>query len=100
MKPVERFQKLRKDVMQAIRQELLIDNHCKSYEGTFEWTACYPNYFDDDTGESGPTYYVLTLHCYVLGPARHYEWAGKTMDEALDKAEAEIYSWIGGDDNG
>ena len=100
MKPIERFQRLRKVVMQAIKEQLAIDCSCKSYEGTFEWTVCYPNYFDDETAEMGATYFVLTLHCYVLGPARHYDWRGKTMDEALDKAEKEIYSWIGGADNG
>lgn len=34
------------------------------------------------------------LHCYVIGPSRHYEWRGRTMDEALDKAEADINTWI------
>ena len=95
MKPMERFNRLRKTVMDAIARELAIDSHCKSYEGAFEWRACYPDYFEDADAESGACYFVLTLHCYVLGSARHYDWHGKTMDEVLDKAEKEIASWIG-----
>ena len=96
MKPIERFRRLRKVVMKAIEEQPADDPCCKSYEGAFEWTVCYPNYFDDETGDSGADHYVLTLHCYVLGPARHYDWRGKTMDEVLDKAEKDIDSWIGG----
>ena len=90
----ERFFELRKKVMKAIERELDSDPHCKSYEGAFEWTVCYPNYFEDDAGDMGATHFVLTLHCYVLGPARHYDWHGKTMEEVLDKAEKDIFKWI------
>ena len=89
-----RFDALRKKVMAAIEEQLACDSHCKSYEGTFEWTTCYPNYFDDEKGIAGPNLYVLELHCYVLGPARHYRWTGKTRSEVLDKAEKEIGSWL------
>lgn len=89
-----RFDALRKLVAEAIRKELEIDFHCKSYEGTFEWTVCYPNYFEDNDGTAEPNYYILTLHCYVLGPARHYEWRGETKAEVLDKAEREIKLWL------
>lgn len=97
---MERFFALRKRVMKAIHEQLLIDCGCKSYEGAFEWTVCYPNYFEDDTGDMGATHFVLTLHCYVLGPARHYDWHGKTMDKVLDQAEKDILKWIGGDEDG
>lgn len=99
MSAMDRFRKLRKRVMKAI-SEIDLSYGCKSYEGTFEWTVCYPNYFEDETGDMGSTSFVLTLHCYVLGPARHYDWYGKTMDEVLDKAEKEINSWIGGAEDG
>lgn len=95
----KRFIELRKKVMKAI-SEIDLSYGCKSYEGTFEWNVCYPNYFEDETGDSGVCSFVLTLHCYVLGPARHYNWSGKTMDEVLDKAEKDIYEWIGEADNG
>lgn len=91
----ERFVALRKKVMAAIKRELEIDCSCKSYEGTFEWKICYPDYFEDEEGVLAPDHYVLTLHCYVLGPARHYEWRGRTATKVLDKAEREIESWLG-----
>lgn len=89
----QRFDALRKKVMAAIGEQLADDPHCKSYEGTFEWTTCYPNYFDDEKGVAAPNYYVLELHCYVLGPSRHYRWDGRTRTEVLDKAEKEIEAW-------
>ena len=90
----QRFDELRKLVMREIEQCLEYDGHCKSYEGTFEWTTCYPNYFEDPEGTAAPNLYVLELHCYLLGPTRHYRWDGKTREEVLDKAEQEIKSWI------
>jgi len=94
-----RFHALRKKVMDAVKEQLEYDGHCKSYEGAFEVTVCYPNYFEDENASQGPAYYVITLHCYVLGPHRHYDWHGKTFAEALRKAEDEINSWLGGADN-
>lgn len=94
MEKLDRFNRLRQKVMQAIREQLEYNPACKSYEGAFEWTVCYPNYFEDEEGIQKPSAYILTLHCYVLGPARHYDWRGKTMDEALDQAEKDIAGWI------
>ena len=88
-----RFLALRRRVMRAIRRALREDPCCKSYEGTFELLVGYPDYFDgENTAE--PDFFKITLHCYVLAPARHYEWKGKTFKEALDSAEREIDSWI------
>lgn len=95
MSDKERFIQLRKKVMAAIKRELEQDSCCKSYEGTFEWTVCYPDYFEDESGDAKPNYYVLTLHCYVLGPSRHYEWRGRTKAKVLDDAEQDIESWLG-----
>ena len=88
---IDRFLTLREKVFFAIQKELQMDGHHKSYEGTFEITTCYPNYFDN---ANEPDFYTITLHCYVLGPKRHYEWVGKTLDEALDNAEREITEWL------
>ena len=90
----ERFQKLRKKVMDGIADALKEDNGCKSYEGTFEVIADFPNYFDDENATRGAEGYVIRLHCYVLGPSRHYEWHGKTFAEAITKAEHDIDSWM------
>ena len=96
----ERFLTLRRKLFEAIRKELEIDCGCKSYEGTLEVTLCFPNYFEDEYCDEGVTYYVIELHCYVLGPNRHYRWDGRSFDVALRKAERDIYSWIGGAENG
>ena len=91
-----RFKALRKAVMDAIAEELREDGHCKSYEGAFELIVGYPNFFEDEAATSGPDSCCIRLHCYVLGPSRHYDWIGKTFSEALDKAEKEVKSWIEG----
>lgn len=90
----QRFQTLRQRVMKAITEELKRDDYCKSYEGTFEIVTCYPDYFEDESGKCGPNAYCVRLHCYVLGPNRHYEWFGNTLSEALDDAERDINRWI------
>jgi hypothetical protein len=91
----ERFLTLRKKLFEAIGIELAEDNGCKSYEGALEVTLCFPNYFEDEYCDEGVILYVIELHCYVLGPSRHYRWDGRSFDVALRKAERDIYSWIG-----
>ena len=93
-KEQERFVALRKRVMNAIAKEFEEDCYGKSYEGTFELIVGYPNYYEDEDGAQGPDSYCVRLHCYVLGPGRHYDWFGKTFGEALTKAEREIGSWL------
>lgn len=90
----QRFQRLRQRVMLAIKARLAEDPYCKSYEGTFEWFVSFPSYFEDGEGTKGPDSYCLLLHCYVLGPARHYKWYGATPEEALNRAEKEIETWL------
>ena len=101
-KEYKRFISLRRRVMQAIHRELELDDSCKIYEGTFEILVSYPNYFDlkYDNKPDKPDFYIIRLHCYVLGPGRHYEWRGRTLKNALDKAEKDINKWIREDDNG
>ena len=90
----ERFDALRKLVMNAIGRELEIDYCGKIYEGILEWTVRYPDCYDDPEAKAGPEFYVLKLHCYLLGPSRHYEWRGRTPEIVLNKAEKEIKSWL------
>lgn len=90
----QRFQRLRQLVMLAIKARLSEDPCCKSYEGTFEWLVSFPSYFEDGEGTKDPDSYCLLLHCYVLGPARHYKWCGATPEEALAEAEKEIKIWL------
>jgi len=85
-----RFFELRQNVFNQIEAALQEDSHCKSYEGAMR--LGFPNYFERDNEDSCMRCAVL-LDCYVLGPARYYEWYGRTFTEALDKAEKEIESW-------
>lgn len=89
----ERFCRLRKIVAKEIERQLAIDCCCKSYEGTWELTVSYPNYFEDETATAKPDFYQITLHCYVIGPSRHYRWSGKSWDECLNKCELDIDEW-------
>lgn len=95
-KDYKRFLTMRRRVMNAIRIELEEDPCCKSYEGTFEILVSYPDYFERtyENKQDDPNFYIIRLHCYVLGPGRHYEWRGKTFKEALDKCEKDINEWI------
>lgn len=93
-KSYKRFLVLRRKVMAGIKKALAIECPCKSYEGFMELVIEFPDYFELENSEDAPNWYVIRLHCYVLGPARHYEWRGRTLDEALDKAEEEINQWI------
>lgn len=89
----QRFNRLRKIVAEEITRQLAIDCFCKSYEGTWELTVSYPNYFEDETATEKPDFYKITLHCYVIGPGRHYGWCGKSWDECLNKCELDIDRW-------
>lgn len=84
MEELERFFKLREDLFAAIKHQLTIDSHCKSYEGLM--SIVWPCYFDDE--------YLIKLDCYIIGPSRHHFWTGKSITEALDRAEADIREWI------
>ena len=96
----ERFDDLRRrlwDLLYAVD----FSDGCKSYEGALEVHVEYPDYFfclvnnEDKPQIPSPSYYCITLHCYVLGPARHYEFKGKTFCEALDGFE----KWISNEEN-
>jgi hypothetical protein len=85
MSKIDEFRAL---VFDGIETCLRVDGHCKSYEGTVE--VKYPNYFE----RTSENQCVVTLHCYVLGPSRHYTWFGTTLDEALDRAFADVRQWV------
>ena len=66
----------------------------KSYEGAWEITFGIPDAIDDPEAVKGPDYCKITLHCYLVGPGRHYDWKGKTPNEALKKCKADVEKWI------
>lgn len=88
------FSAVRKQVADYITEYLKDDCGHKSYEGTWELLVSFPSYFDDDTATASPDFYRVTLHCYVLGPHRHYNWDGKSFMEALNKCKHNIGQWI------
>ena len=91
---LNRLAEVRAELFAAIKKALEEDDYCKSDEGCFEITL--PNYFESQYGEpEGP--WAVTLHCYVIGPGRHYTWVGDTLAEAVDKACREIRAWLSGE---
>lgn len=92
MEARQQFLELRTFVFNKIKQSLDEDGGCKSYEGSMRIIEQYPDYFEVGDGQMYPTYQI-ELDCYVYGPSRHYTWSGKTLLEAVQKADAEIKSW-------
>jgi len=97
----QRFVQLRAELFTAIAQSLAEDGHCKSYEGAL--SVSLPNFFEEraahehDYGWLREEAWGIELHCYLIGPNRHYRWSGVSFDEALCKAELDIRAWIAGD---
>lgn len=89
----ERFCRLRKTVARTIDEYLKEDCGHKSYEGTWELLISFPNFFEDETAEAKPDFYQIKLHCYIVGPGRHYEWSGKNWNDALKKCKKDVYEW-------
>lgn len=70
----------------AIKRELEQDGHCKSYEGAIEVYA--PGHVN--LGEP----WSVKVHCYVLGPNRHYAYTGKTLSDCVDLMNSDLDEWI------
>jgi hypothetical protein len=82
-----RIEKLREKVFDHIKKSLEECGHCKSYEGAVR--IVYPTYFT----RGDPDCWGLELHCYLIGPSRHYEWRGNILAVCIDKAEKDINHW-------
>ena len=89
---IVRFNRLRKMVDEAVEKEWARGEPGKSYEGAWEVSAEFPS-TDDGGANAGACYWKIVLHCYLIGPSRHYSWNGKTFEEALDKCEMDIKMW-------
>lgn len=85
------FFELRKKVNEAIRHAWASGEPGKSYEGIWEVTCEYPG--ADEGDAEGPCAWMIVLHCYLLGPSRHYSWRGKTFGEALKDCKREVEQW-------
>lgn len=95
-----RFVQIRSELFKAIAQSLAEDGHCKSYEGAL--VIHLPNYFEESEATRGYGWFgtgawTIEMHCYLIGPNRHYRWEGKSFEDALHKAETDIRAWIAGD---
>lgn len=69
---------------ELVRRELALgDGHRKHYEGATDLEVSLPA--ADDTDPSAISM-AVTLHCYVLGPERHYRFEGTDADLQLLEA--------------
>lgn len=88
--PTAKIDALRQLVFAGIDVALAVDGHHKSYEGALGVEALWPSRFEPDHVES----YAVHLHCYVLGPSRHYDWIGPDPDAVIDEATAAVRQWV------
>lgn len=95
----QRLMTLRAELFAALTLALEEDPHSKSYEGHFRVLHSLPNYYEDRRGDHGDWPWRIYLDCYVIGPNRHYIWAGQTFAEALTHAEIDVRAWIAGNDD-
>jgi hypothetical protein len=83
------LEELRARLNAAILRAFAEDGYGKSYEGA--WDIDLPSVSDDQVR--------LSLHCYVVGPHRHYEWTGATLSECVAKARVTVEPWFSGDES-
>lgn len=94
IKGYEDFIELRRWFMAQLRKIDMSNGH-KRYEGIFELTVSYPDFFEY-TGNQAldkPDFFEIKLHCYVIGPHRNYEWRGNTMEEVIKKCKNDLIEW-------
>lgn len=91
---IAEFSALRKRLAEALAALLKEDPHHKSYEGSWELTFCFNDVFRDPEGDAPPYFFMIRLHCYLIGPSRHYEWGGTSWEEALLRCRHDVEMWI------
>lgn len=91
---IAEFSALRKRLAEALAALLKEDPHHKSYEGSWELTFCFNDVFRDPEGDAPPYFFLIKLHCYLMGPSRHYEWGGTSWEEALLRCRHDVEMWI------
>lgn len=83
-----RIIQLRERVRTSTYEAMKGDGHHKSGEGSVSVSFCLPNIFDGDTPS-----WLVGVYSYVLGPNRNHIFHGKTLPEALAKAEDAVGEW-------
>lgn len=87
------FDEVRKVVSKAITYEKCVMHEPgKYYEGEWEIRFDYPGWDEDSEGVAQPEWCVIVLHCYLIGPSRHYEWRG-TLQDAITRCKKETEQW-------
>jgi len=64
----------------------------KRYEGQIKAEAYLPSIHNPEIDD--PASASLTLHCYLLGPSRHYKWTAPTLEQALQVAIEDVETWV------
>ena len=85
------FFKLRKKVNEAIRHAWANGEPGKPYDGEWEVTCCYAGAYEGRVEFREE--WKIELHCYLLGPGRHYFWLGRTFEAALKQCKADVEEW-------
>lgn len=81
---LHRLAALRERLCLAIHRAIARDGHHKSYEGHMEVEL--PDAFGGRCSAQ--------LHCYVIGPSRHYGWMAERLHDLVNMMERDIDQWI------
>lgn len=88
------FTKLRKKLNNCINYLRDRGEPGKSYEGLWEITIGTPDATEDPNAELPPDWCKIVLHCYLVGPSRHYQWTGKSVEETFKRCKKDVEKWI------
>ena len=83
---IERFTSLRQRVLDEIERQRKKGELGKMADGDMELIYRIKN--------DGFVQWFMTLHCYLIGPGRHYSWRGENLSAVLSAAEEDIDEWI------
>lgn len=90
-------------VREGIAAQLKRDGYHKRFEGAMSYGMHLPPVVDwEGAGMPDPLgrqpemqpEHVVHLYCYVLGPARQYEWKSNTRRGAFEKATRDFLMWM------
>lgn len=85
----QRIARLQERVIRSTLYELKSDGGHKSSEAAISVSMHIPNMFQQEAGIE----WSIEVYSYVLGPNRRHYFLGKTIGEAVSKAEDAVNSW-------
>lgn len=87
---------VRREIAAALKR----DGYHKRFEGAVSYSVDMPPVVDwagmpDPLGRQPEMKqeHSLKLYCYVIGPARNYEWTADSASEVFAKATADFTKW-------